>query len=84
MKDNQEIVILSVVILMAFAIFIINRIRFQNKKRNKTLSKKEIIRRSIINTLSDMESDGVYFNRENGQVISKDYIKKFKKRMKGG
>jgi len=33
-------------------------------------------------TISDMESDGVYFNRENGQVISKEYIKKFKKRMK--
>lgn len=33
-------------------------------------------------TIADMETDGVYFDRENSQVISKEYVKKFKKRMK--
>jgi hypothetical protein len=48
-------------------------------KKNKKVKRKSPMQ---FGTISDMESDGVYFNRENGQVISKEYVKKFKKRMK--
>lgn len=81
MKDNQEIVILSVIIIMAFAIFVINRIRFKKKRKKKT-SNKEVIRKSIVNALADMESNGVYFDRGNLKLPSKSYANKFKQKMK--
>jgi len=49
-----------------------------NVKKNKQEKRKSPMQ---FGTIADMESDGVYFNRENGQVISKEYVKKFKKRM---
>lgn len=48
-------------------------------KKNKKLKRKSPMQ---FGTISDMESDGVYFNIEDSQVISKEYVKKFKKRMK--
>lgn len=68
MKNNQDLVLLSAVIITAFVIFIINRIRFKKKKKKRhDANDQEIIRKSVINTLADMESDGVYF--PNNQML---------------
>lgn len=48
-------------------------------KKNKTVKRKSPMQ---FDTIADMESDGVYFDRESNQVISKGYVKKFKKTMK--
>ena len=48
-------------------------------KKNKKSKRKSPMQ---FGTISDMESDGVYFNIEDSQFISKEYVKKFKKRMK--
>jgi len=50
-------------------------------KKNKKVNRQSPMK---FGTIADMESDGVYFNRENSQVISKEYVKKFKKKMKNG
>lgn len=95
MKDNQELVLLSVVIIMAFAIFIINRIRFKKKKKKRDdKNNQEIIRKSVINTLADMESDGVYFPNnqmlraqpydkpnEHDKYVSEQYLNTAKKKL---
>jgi hypothetical protein len=56
----------------------------EDSSKSKVEKNKKVKRQSPMQfgTIADMESDGVYFNRENGQVISKEYVKKFKKRMK--
>ena len=47
-------------------------------KKNKKSKRKSPMQ---FGTISDMESDGVYFNIENSEIISKEYLKKFKKKM---
>lgn len=53
----------------------------KNKKTDKL--SEEAIRRAVSNTLADMESDGVYFMRDDLPMKSpsKDYVEKFKKTM---
>lgn len=90
MKDNQELVLLSAAIIMAFAIFIINRIRFKKKKKKRhDANNQDIIRKSVINTLADMESGGVYFIKDGNELPQKwrydrgnGYTEKFKQKMK--
>lgn len=59
--------------------------RYKLKKKNKKTDKlsKEAIRRAVSNTLADMESDGVYFMRDDLPMKSpsQDYVDKFKKTM---
>ena len=56
----------------------------EDMSKPKVKKNKKVKRQSPMQfgTIADMESDGVYFNIEDSQVISKEYVKKFKKRMK--
>lgn len=58
----------------------------EDASKPKVKKNKKVKRQSPMQfgTIADMESDGVYFNIENSQIISKEYVKKFKKRMKNG
>ena len=58
----------------------------EDASKPKVKKNKKVKRQSPMEfgTIGDMESDGVYFNREDSQFISKEYVKKFKKRMKNG
>lgn len=83
MKNNADLIILSVIIITAFAIFCVRKYESLKKKSKKKRSDKEKMFNAMINTLADMETDGVYFAREKiTPPLSKDYIKKFKKNMK--
>lgn len=58
-----------------------NKLKKKNKKTDKL--SEEAIRRAVSNTLADMESDGVYFMRDDLPMKSpsQDYVDKFKKTM---
>jgi hypothetical protein len=56
----------------------------EDASKPKVKKNKKVKRQSPMNfgTIADMESDGVYFNIEDSQFISKEYVKKFKKKMR--
>lgn len=80
MKNNADLIILSVIIITAFAIFSVRAYESLKKKSKKKRNEKKAMYKAVINTLADMETDGVYFSRERiTPPLSKDYIQKFKK-----
>lgn len=83
MKNNADLIILSVIIITAFAIFCVRTYESHQKKSKKKRSDKKKMYEAMVNTLADMETDGVYFSREKiTPPLTKDYIQKFKKNMK--